>query len=100
MGTFLFQQFPCLAFTSQWPIQQQVMPWHIQLEPITEGCAGTSWIMKHSTETTHGRQDDLRGGTLPRDVEHALVHGSDPGGSSDPSYRGLQRLLLLMSCKN
>lgn len=62
MGTFLFQQFPCLAFTSQWPIQQQVMPWHIQSEPITQGCAGTSWIMKHSTETTHGRQDDLRWG--------------------------------------
>lgn len=26
-----------------------------------KGCADTSGIMKHSTETNHGGQDDLRG---------------------------------------
>lgn len=98
MGTFLFQQFPCLAFSSQWPIQQQVMPWHIQMGPILKRCADTSWIMKHSTETNHGRQDDLRGRTGTR---YGTCTGAQkwPGGSFDPSYQGLPSLLLLMSCK-
>lgn len=59
MGTFLFQQFLCLAFTSQWPIQQQVMPWHIQMGPVLKGHADTGWIMKRSTETNHSRQNNL-----------------------------------------
>lgn len=49
MGTFLFQQFPHLAFPSQWPIQQQVMPWHIQMRPLLTGRA--DWL---DNETQHG----------------------------------------------
>lgn len=98
MGTFLFQQFPCLAFTSQWPIQQQVMPWHIRMRPIWKGCADTNCIMKHSTETNHGRQDDLRGNTGTR-CGTCTGARKWPGGSFDPRYQVLQSLLLLVSCK-
>lgn len=99
MGTFLFQQFPRLAFTSQWPIQQQVMPWHIQMGPFLKGRADTGWIMKHSTETNHSRQDDLRRNTGTR---CGTCTGTRvwPGGSLDPGYQRLQSRLLLMSCKS
>lgn len=74
------------------------MPWHIQMGPIMKGCAVTSWIMKHSTETNHGRQDDLRGNTGTR-CGTCTGARKWPGGSFNPSYQGLQSLLLLMSCK-
>lgn len=48
----------------------------------------------HGNSTQTGRSGNKVG------VEHALVEEVTPRGSSDPAYRGLQRLLLLMSCNS
>lgn len=58
MGTFLFQQFPRLTFTSQWPIQHQVMPWHIQMGPVLKGYADTGWITKHKPQWTGQSEEE------------------------------------------
>lgn len=100
MGTFLFRHFPCLAFTSQRPIQQQMTLWHIQMEPIARGPRRSSLdnengkAPKLDADGQTGRSGNEVG------VEHALVQEVTPRGSSDPAYRGLQRLLLLMSCNS
>lgn len=97
MGTFLFQQFPCLAFTSQWPIQQQVMPWHIQMGPILKGRTDTGL----DNETQHEDKPwqtsgPSEGGTLALDVEHALVHRGDPGVPLTPVIKGCR--VCCLSC--
>lgn len=94
MATFLFQQFPCLAFTSQWPIQQSAMPRHIQMGPVLRGYADTSWIMKQhrekpwQTEKSEGEND----------AELAVVHRDDLGAPLT-SYQRLPNQLVLMLFK-
>lgn len=62
------------------------------------GRAGAPWLMEtaqHGNGTQMGKTG--RPGSWVG-VEHALVQEVTPGGSPDPAYRGLQRLLPLMSC--